>query len=760
MASALSESPVISPIPSANEADGVGAVSRRSIARQIVEDHVRQLRARRSAELIWEKLLLHVDGSGDAQWCDIFNDTRVEIPRFVSEFRKSENLLRLVAQNAVAHHTTLPLRFMADSLPDRRSQERALMDTLWINHLAGEQDFNTLFAEALTLAMPCGFGVVHGYWRDDVPTDFYEPIAYGDGGYEEEEQLGMPAPGMIDCFPGNPFDHVFNSGARRGSYRWSSYGRLVNAQAVRDAFAHIPEARGLEGSTRIPSAAEFQRVARSWRFAGMGLHGSPVMNQTGGEGEELLTILCRETAPAGRGDPGRLQIVGVPGTVDLRMGRGNAGHAVLLADQPLPGGDYSFSIFYSDHRGTDIHGKAWIEGIDQSQVDLNIAKSKRWEAINKMLEAPIVAPGGAIGDDMTELGTYALLEIEPSLASWRPQVMEWPMSVLQALDKEIAELRQAIYTGGGYQAVSRGEAPGSRMAYRAILALQQADNTVHGPVNVRFQKSANDFARRCWKQMKQYGDVPWEVVAGDEYAHLIDGYIDRTRLSEHPPRFKLVNAFGSSPEMRAQEVLELMTTQGADGQPFLTTEEARRQYPNQMVFDSSGNPAAVQRRRARTVASRIHQLVAAYREETGFDESQLPVQWQYQAIQHVGYQIAYGFTDESGQIVRPGLEQLFPRRRDDDPQATLAALTEITQDEQADLIAREAAQFRQQPYYEMLAMMQGGPPQEGAPGGDRPRQPGSMSRTAVAADMGGGPGQTLNQSGEEMGPSPIAATAR
>lgn len=722
---------------------------------------MRALRARSSLELIWQKLLLHCDGSGDAQWMDIFNDTRVEIPRFISEFRKTENLLKLVTQNAVAHHTTLQLRYFADALPDRRAQERALMDTLWINHLKSEQDFNTLFAEALTLAMPAGFCPVHAYWRDDVDEDYYEPLAYGDGGEEgmDPAQAYAPRPGIIDCFSGNPFDHVFNTGARRGSYRWSSYGRLVSAEAVRAAFGHIPGVRELEGSKRIPSAAEYQRVAQKWRSTGMGLHGSPLMNQGGGEGEELMTILCRETAPAGRGDPGRLQIVAVPGHADLRAGRGNAGHAVLLADQPLPGGDYSFSIFYSDHRGSDVHGKPWIEDIDQLQVDLNIALSKRWEAINKMLEAPIVAPGGAIGDDMTELGAYSLLEVEPSLATWRPKVMEWPMSVLQALDKEIEERRRAIYTGGGYQAVSRGESPGSRMAYRAILALQQADNTVHGPVNLRFQTSACDFARRCWRQMKQYGDVPWEVVAGDEYAHLVDAYVDNTKLSEHPPRFKLVNAFGSSPEMRAQEILELMTTRGADGKPFLTTEEGRRQYPNQMVFDGAGHPAAVQRRRAKTVAARIHRLVEQFRQESGFDENELPVQWRQQAIQHIGYQIAYGFTDETGQIVREGLEQLFPRRRDDDPNATLAALTEITQDETVDPIAREAAQFRQQPYYEMLMMMQPAP-EQGAPGADRPREPDGMSRTAVAADMGGGSGETLNQSGDEMGPSPIAATAR
>ena len=654
--------PVITPLPGRNQVDAIGSRSRQELARLVLRGHKSGLHARRERDLVSEKLLLHIDGSGDFQWADILYGQRVEIPRLISEYRKSENMLRLVVDNAVAHHTTMPLRYLAESAPDRRSRDRALVDMLWINHVAETQDFNGLFADALYMAMPSGFCPVHCYWREDGTID-YEPIQGGD-----RELLASPQPGVLDCWVGNPFDTVFDRGAKRGSARWASYGRVLPAAMVRAAFDHLPEARGLEGSTRIPSAAEFQRIARSWKMSGLGVHGSSVINERRDEegDEELLYVICRETLPGVDQDwpEGRLQVIAVPGAADLRRGEGQSDRAVLLADQPLPAGDFSWSLVYSHHRGEDIHGKPWVEDIDQLQVDLNIALSKRWEVINRMIEAPIVAPGGAIGEDMTDLGGYNLLEVEPSLASWRPRVMEWPASVLTALDKEVEDKRRAIYTGGGYQASSRGESPGSRMAYRAIVALQQADNTVHGPVNMRFRRSACDFAVRCWKQMKTYGDVPWLIrIAGDEYAHLVEPYIDSTKLSDLPPTYKLVNAFGPSPELRAQEVLELMATKGADGEPFLRTEEARRQYPNPLIFDDESHPKAVQRRRAKTVSNAIAHLVQKFREQTGLEEQDITHPWVQQAALQVFQQ----------------MEAVYPRMRDDDLMAHLAALSEITQ---------------------------------------------------------------------------------
>lgn len=727
--------PPVDPIasaPGSNEYDSEGRRTRDAEARKIFEDHVKGLQARRERDLISEKLLLHIDGSGDFQWADIADGARVEIPRWVSEFRKTENLLRLIVDNAVSHHTTMPLRYFAEAGPDRRAREKAMVDMIWANHLAQTQDLNGVFAEALYMAMPMGFGTVHGYWRDDVAQDFYNSVYKGDAASMEDLLFQPQGPGMVDAFSGNPFDQVFDPGATRGSIRWSSYGRLLDGDLVRDLFGHIPEVRDLEGSRRIPSAAEYQRIAREWKSGGLGMHGSPVMTLGQQSSTDLITVICRETAPGvlPTHPRGRLEMIVVPGEVDTRRNQGKSSHAVKVVDQPLPGADFSFSLFYSHHRGSDIHGKPWVEDIDQLQVDLNIALSKRWEATNKLLDAPIIAPGGAIGDDMADLGGYNLLEVEPSLAGWRPQTMTWPTEIFTVINTQIEDLRRMIFTQGGYQASSRGEAPGSRMAYRAILALQQADNTVHGPVNKRFRRSATDFMRRCWSQMKAYGDVPWLVdIVGDEYAHLIDPYIDATRLSERPPQYKLVNAFGSSPEVRAQEVLELMQTRGADGQPFLRTEEARRQYPNQMIFDSEGDPVQVQRRRAKTIARKFESEATDYREEHQFYEMD-PTDPNVQ---------------KAAQVLFFRMESLFPRLRDDNLEAHLNAYSELVQDETADPIARLALMQRQNLYFEWQAMM----------------AQAAMQAQMAAPQQGGGGGQPAQreQAGGEQG-AMVSATAR
>lgn len=739
----------ISPMPEQNEVDSVGSVSRQSIAQEVYKAHRLGLQARRQRDLLSEKLLLHIDGSGDLQWADIFEGQRVEIPRFVSEYRKTENVLRLVVDNAVAYHTTMPLRYMAESLPDRKSREKAIVDMLWANFLVQQQDLNGLFAQALYLAMPAGFCPVHGYWREDLDRSFYEPM--GPEG-DEPDMAGMPlTPGRLDCFVGNPFGTVFDRGAKRDSIHWCSYERVLDAEQVREYFSHVPEARTLEGSTQIPSAAEFQRIVNDWYLSGLGVHGwAGQTHRRGAESDsELMVVIAREDAPTRSNPLGRLRIVAVPGAVDIRRGEGAGDRAVLLADQPLPAGDFSFTNFYSHHRGSDVHGKPWVEDLDQLQVDLNIALSKRWEAVNRMMEAPIVAPGGAIHEDLADLGGYQLMEIEPSMTSWRPKVMEWPTSIVQVLNQEVEDKRRALYTGGGYQASSRGEAPGSRMAYRAIVALQQADNTIHGPVNMRFKRSACDFMRRMWSQMKTYGDVPWLIDrVGDEYAHLAEPFIDKTKLSDQPPHFTLVNSFGPSPELRAQEILELMQMRGADGEPFLRTREARRMYPNPMVFDDQGDPKAVQRRRAKTIAQQFHVIARDYREQYGFDG----VDPQHPAVQQLAQRV---FMD---------VERQFPRKRDDDLTAHLNTLSEITQDPTADPIAALAAGMRQELYYQWQAAMAStpltGPGASPAGGSAGPGGRSGSDPRSVAAEMQGGagtPGTTLSDTRARPGAASEAA---
>jgi hypothetical protein len=702
----------IAPLPEQNQADALGVVSNPATTKRIIERHTAGLASRRQHDLLSEKLLLHIDGSGDFQYADIWNGTQIEIPRFVAEFRKSENLLRPIIDNAVAHHTTMPLRYFAESSPDRRARDTAMVDAIWANYLAEQQRFNALFAEAMYLAMPAGFCPVHGWWREG-QADAYEAVAYGEG------TVPGLAPGMIDCFVGNPFDTVFDSAARRGSIHWCTYGRLVPASIFREKFGHIHGVKNLQGTTKIPSAALFQRIAQDWRLGDIGIHGSAVVDIRRGYAEsadEMMVVLCQEILPGVTAEypEGRLQIVGIPGDVDLRRGRGSPrGDGIVVHDLPLPAGDFSWSLFYSHHRGDDVLGKPWVEDLDPIQLDLNIALSNRWEHLIKMKEAPIVGPGGALADDMLDIGGYNYIEVEPTVGTWRPRVMEWPQAVLAGLTRECDEKRRALYTIGGYNAASRGEAPGSRTPYRALVVMQQADSSIHGPVNQRFRESACDFMGRCWKQMKTYGNVPWLIdITGSQYAHLVEPYISNAQLSERPPRYKLVNAFGPSPELRAQEVLELMKLKGADGKVFLTTDEAKQQYPDITLFDNTTDPKAVQRRRARTVASAIHTLAQQVRVQGVPEQGIPPVQ---------GVNLMDKDVQQAAFYIFGVIETKYPRLRDDDLQAHLDTLSEIAQDETADPLARLPAIRREGLFYEWQAMQAGVMPTQATPQGPAPR---------------------------------------
>ncbi|KKK80461.1 hypothetical protein LCGC14_2823250, partial [marine sediment metagenome] len=306
-------STVVSPVPESNQVDAVGLRTGQQEAKLVLDGHRHGLQSRFQRDLLSEKLLLHIDGAGDFQWAEIYMGQKVEIPRWVSEFRKSENILRLVVDNAVAHHTTMPLRYFADSLPDRRAKDRALIDALWMNYLAWQQDLNSLFADALYMAMAAGFCPVHRYWRDDT-ADMHEPIDPGDEDPEADQLRSfLESPGMIDCWIGNPFDTVFDRGAKRGSVYSCSYGRMLPAQMVRNAFDYVEGVRGLQGTTKLPSASVNQRIARKWQTEGLGIHGSPVIThrrETEDSTDELLYTICKETAPGVDRDwpDGRLQL--------------------------------------------------------------------------------------------------------------------------------------------------------------------------------------------------------------------------------------------------------------------------------------------------------------------------------------------------------------------------------------------------------------------------------------------------------------------
>jgi len=725
----IEESVVVAPVLEQNQLSDAQRVTNDSTAKEIMEMHLAGLEARRRRDLLSEKLLLHVDGSGDLQFAELYDSTKLVIPDFISPYKKSENLLRLIVDNAVAHHTSTPFKFHADSRQDRRSREKALMDSLWINSIAWTQDLNGKAADALYMSMSTGFCPIHTYWCENSYTQ-HEPINHAatDGPMAQIEHLLDGKAGHVEIWVGNPFDTVFNNGSKRGSVHWCSYGRVLPAQAVRDTFGHMPGVMELQGTDRVPSASQWQRIASKWNLDGIGRHGSAVVGDThrSRQPEELMTIVCREVAPGFETawPRGRLQIIAVP---EVTTERSRMRNPVLLYDNELPGGDFSFENIYSHQRSDDVLGKPWIEDLDSNQVDLNIALSEYWEYLQKMKNTPMIAPGGALPSDMLNLNGYDIIEVDPSLGGFTPRVPQWPAEVLTGLEKTIAEKRQAIWRGGGYQAASRGESAGSRQAAKAIMALQVADNSVHAPVNMRFRRSMCNFAQKNWKQMKMYGDIGMMVdIVGDDYQHMAEPYIDRTKLSDRPPSYRMVNSFGPSPELRAQELLELMQVRGGDGMPFLLTEEARRAYPNQDIFVHRAEPKVVALRRAKEIASKFHVLADDIRENTGFEEWGMNHPWVKQYALAVWKQV----------------ELSYPIMRNDDLQAHINSLTEITQDETADPIARHAALRRLDGYYawqaKIAAQMMGAQPQNDQPAGTAPKQSDERAVANEMAQTGGG----------------------
>lgn len=678
------------PSQASNQADAVGQRSAKELAQRVADTHQRALSARRYRDLTSEKYLLHIDGEGDSQWADIFRGTRVEIPRRgLSEYRTQENILRPIVDNAVAYHTAMPFRFSVLTRRDRESRERGIIDQAWANHLSAEQHLNDLAAMAMYMAQPAGFCPIHAYWRDDLAVDPYEPVwAAG--------QTGMQ-PGIIDCWVGNPFDTTFNRGAKRRSIQSTIYGRVLPAEMVRRAFEEELARQNvtLEGTDHLPSASVFQQMAREWYLTSVNMHGTAAILGGQQTDEELISVLCEEIAP--EVDPeypqGRLKLVALQGTANTRTERGRhrgTGEGILLADLPLPASQFSWSTIYSHHRFDDVHGKPWVSDLDDLQVQLNIARTKRKEYIDRQLKAPTIT-SGPLAEDMAEYDGYTILELEPTQHSFQPRVMEIPAGPLNAINEEIADIRQQMYTIGGYQAASRGESHAGDAAAK-VVALQRADDTIHGPVNRVFRSSIEDFMGICWGLMKEYGDVPWIIEAtGDDYAHLADGYIDRTKLSERPPTFRLTSLAGATPESHAQQIMNMVTTAGADGVPLMTTEEARKQWPDQNLFGEVEGAQAARRQRARTVAARIRQSAAEVRKATGVQGASM----MDPQVQMPARQLALLIQQEFPML--PG---------DDDPVVFIETLAEITQDETEDPIARLVAIHHQAIYRNYLQALQ------------------------------------------------------
>ena len=359
-----------------NQQDQLGQAEQGRLAKESRDFHWRGLRARRLRDLTSEKYLLHVDGEGLSQWLDIFRGTRLRsAPDLMGVPRAQNNQLRPILDNFVAHLTTQNYAFVVEAKPDRRSRESAVIDQAIINADVRRQNWNALWAEAKYMAACAGFCPVHAMWRDE-QGDPYEAVLAEQPMGEEGGQIPMqgPRPGSIDSFVGNPFDTVFNSGARRNSVHRTTYGRVLPAELVRQAFGRDD----IEGNDRLPSASTFQRVVQRWIMAGGCTHGSSALSLGWGH-EEMVGLIYDETLPGVDPDwpAGKLTISALKGLAATQRieARGGLGAPTFLWNGPLPAGVFSFVNVYSHHRFDDPHGKPYVGDIDDDQIELNQLES-------------------------------------------------------------------------------------------------------------------------------------------------------------------------------------------------------------------------------------------------------------------------------------------------------------------------------------------------------------------------------------------------
>jgi len=675
------------PSPAQDQSDAADPAELARKAKRTAEFHRKGLDSRRLHDLTAEKYAIHVDGEGNAQWYDIFDGTRLRMTPTLNGFSPTQdNQLRPILDNFIAHLTTQSYRFVVEAKQDRVSRQAALVDQAIINSEVRSQKWNYLMAEAKMLAAVMGFCPIHSMWRDDPQDDAFENVMPG------------TMPGHIDSFVGNPFDHVFNSGAKRGSFHRQTWGRTLPADLVRQVFQR-PD---LEGNDRLPSASSFQRIVRKWVQLGADLHGHAQLSSSTSH-EEMIALIYDEIMPGY--DPnypeGGLCIVALQGAATTTPGdaQSSIGKPVHLWSGPLPAGTFSSINVYSHHRFDDIHGKPYIGDIDDDQIELNQRLAILKDYQRRASKTPL---GGSAGVTVDTIGFEAdtFFEIDQQIGAGAAtlQWLEYPGSHISTLLEEIGMIYERMYRKAGWQAASRGEIGGQ--SGKAIIALQQADDSIMGPIAQRTAEELEDLAVLNWRIRKEFMDAKTVLqYVGDELAHMAEPYVDRTMMSAIAPSFKLVSGFGTSTEAIAQQLLNLLSVTDTAGEPVLTTRQFKKKWPDQSLYHETDDPRDVRERRPRIVNELIRQAADRLTEQLqmqlmgqgAVDPQTGQSQWQPS--------MADPFTQQLGMICEMEVAQQEDVLMDDDMQLNVEVLSVITQDPTEHPVARRAAIMRQQRYF-------------------------------------------------------------
>lgn len=731
------------PIPGANPSLSQAPADPAELARlakRTHEFHKKGLESLRLRHLTAEKYMVHVDGEGHAQWYDIWDGVRLAMMPILNGFSPTQdNQMRPILDNFIAHLTTQPYRFVVTPKPDRKSRQCAIIDQAIINADCKAQKWNYLTAQAKAVAAAMGYCPVHSMWREDPGDDAFEAAFPGQ------------APGHIDSFVGNPFDFVQNSAATRGSAHRRTWGRTLPASLVRAAF----QRNDLEGTDRMPSGSSFQRAIRKWIRQGGHRHGHAEFLASTNH-EEMIALIYDETLPGYDPDypDGSLCITALQGVATTRPeeARHAIGTPVHLWSGPLPGSVFSAVLMYSHHRFDDWTGKPYLSDIDEDQVELNQRLAILKDYMRRASKPELGASGSVNVDTIGPEGD-TFFEVEQLVGAGSAADLQWlqfPNNHIAPLLEEIKGIYDRMYRKAGWQASSRGETGGQ--SGKAIIALQQADDSIMGPIAQRTSEELEDLARLNWRLRKEFMQTPAVLEGvGSELGHLIEPYVDATMMSETPPQYQLVSGFGTSTEAKAQQLLNLIGVTDIAGEPVLTTRQFKKQWPDQSLYHEVDDPRDVRERRPRVVNEMIRQLAEQKAQELAqqFTDPQTgESRWQPS--------MADPFTRQLGLIVEMEVAQQEDVLMDDDMALNIETLSVITQDPTEHPVARRAAEQRQMRYMMWLSG------QQQAAGAQQAQQAGAEAQSKEQgkqqAQQGGGraPGASEAFNPAAEGGSPTA----
>lgn len=679
------ETPPGVPSPASDQTQG-GEVELQRKAKRTLDFHTKGLDSLRLRILTAEKYMLHVDGEGLSQWYDIIDGQRLSMMPSLNGFSPTQdNQMSPILDNFIAHLTSQPYRFVVDAKRDKKSRQSAIIDQALINAQAKVQKWNSLMAQAKAFAAVFGSCPIHSMVREH--NNDYEAVAT------------RGAPISIDSFVGNPFDHVKNGGAVRGSTHRRTWGRSLPADMVRQIFGR-PD---LRGSKRLPSAASFQRAVRKWTRLGHRKHGNAEMVASDGH-EELIALIYDEVL-AGV-DPmypeNSLCIIAIQdsATTNPEDARSAQGRAVHLWSGPLPGGLFSAIDTYSHHRFDDPYGKPYLADVDEDQIEINQLQTIFKEYQRRASRPELGGSGGVEVDTVGPQGdTYFQLEQIVGGAQTELQWLQFPNAHIPPLQAQLQMRYDSMYRKAGWQAASRGETQGSG---KAIIALQVADDSIMGPISGRTAEDLEDMAVQNWRLLKTFMTADQVIeAAGSELAHLASSYVNNTMMSDTPPRFQLVSKFGTNTEAIAQQLLNMIGVTDTAGEPILTARQFKKQWPDQSTYHEIEDPRDFRESRP----LKVNQMI---RDAADQKTAELMQQFMDPMTGQSKWQPSMGdpFTQQLGLVVEMEVAQQEDVLMDDDMAKNIETLSIITQDPTEHPVARRAAIQRQMRYMMWLAGQQ------------------------------------------------------